>query len=285
MARIIAAKLAPLLGQEVLVDNRAGANGAVASKYVAGAEPDGHTLMFGYVGTHAMNPALQKLGYDPVADFAPIGLIGSSPTLMVTHPDVPATDVQSLIESLRARPGHYTYASAGEGTPPHFAAALFQLATETVMKGSTYQGAAPAIADTVNGRAQLMFPSLFTAHPFVHNGRLRALAVAGPHRLSGLPDVPTLAEAGVPGVDVTQWYGLFAPVGTPSEHIDALNKALNQVLSDPAVVEMFERHGASVEAGTPATLGARVQADLARWKAVVAQGGLAHQDQRSAALE
>jgi 2-methylaconitate cis-trans-isomerase PrpF/tripartite-type tricarboxylate transporter receptor subunit TctC len=285
MARIIASKLAPLLGQEVLVDNRAGANGAVASEYVAGAQPDGQTLMFGYVGTHAMNPALQKLGYDPVADFAPVGLVGSSPTLMVAHPDLAVADVPSLVEALRAQPGRYGYASAGDGTPPHFAAALFQLATGTAMVGSTHQGAAPAIADTASGRTQLMFPSLFTAHPFVHSGRLRALAVAGPHRLPGLPEVPTLAEAGVAGVDVTQWYGLFAPARTPPDRVQALNRALNEVLADPAVVQLFERHGASVETGTPQMLGERVRADLARWQAVVAQGGLAVAEQRAAVLE
>ena len=285
MARIIAAKLGPLLGQEVEVDNRAGANGAVASEYVASAAPDGLTLLFGYVGTHAMNPALQKLGYDPVADFAPVGLVGSSPTLMVAHPDAPFADVPAVVAHLRAQPGRYGYASAGDGTPPHFAAALFQLATGTSMVGSTHQGAAPAIADTASGRTQIMFPSLFTAHPFVHSGRLRALAVAGSHRLPGLPEVPTLDEAGVPGVDVTQWYGLFAPAGTPRERIESLNRALNQVLADRAVVQLFERHGASVEVGTPDALGARVQAELARWQAVVAHGGLAVQEQRVAVLE
>ena len=285
MARIIAGKLAPLLGQEVLVDNRAGANGAVASEYVAGAAPDGQTLMFGYVGTHAMNPARQKLGYDPVADFAPVGLVGSSPTLMVVHPDVPANDVQALVNALRTQPGRYEYASAGDGTPPHFVAALFQLASGTAITGRTYEGAAPAIADTASGRTQLMFPSLFTAYPFVQSARLRALAVAGPQRLPGLPDVPTLTEAGVAGVDVTQWYGLFAPARTPPERVQALNSALNQVLADPAVVQLFERHGARVEAGTPQMLSDRVQADLARWQAVVSQGGLAVPDQRTAVLE
>jgi 2-methylaconitate cis-trans-isomerase PrpF/tripartite-type tricarboxylate transporter receptor subunit TctC len=285
MARIIAAKLAPLLGQEVVVDNRAGANGTVASEYVAAAEPDGQTLMFGYVATHAMNPALQKLGYDPVADFAPVGLVGSSPTLMVAHPAVPAPDVAALIAALRAEPGRYGYASAGDGTPPHFAAALFQLATGTTMAGSTYEGAAPAIADTASGRTQLMFPSLFTASPFVHSGRLRALAVAGAQRLPALPDVPTLAEAGVAGVDVMQWYGLFAPARTPQARVQALNAALNKVLADPDVMRLFEQHGARVEAGTPAMLGDRVQAELARWRAVVDRSGLARPEQRSAVLE
>ena len=285
MARIIAAKLAPLLGQEVLVDNRAGANGAVASEYVAAAEPDGQTLMFGYVATHAMNPALQKLGYDPVADFAPVGMVGSSPTLMVVHPGVPARDVPSLVAALRAAPGRYGYASAGDGTPPHFAAALFQLATGTTMVGSSYEGAAPAIADTASGRVQLMFPSLFTASPFVHSGRLRALAVAGAQRLPSLPEVPTLAEAGIAGVELTQWYGLFAPARTPADRVQTLNRALNQVLADPAVVALFERNGARVEAGPPQMLGDRVHTDLARWQAVVARGGLLAQEARAAVLD
>lgn len=285
MARIIAAKLAPLLGQEVLVDNRAGANGAVASEYVAAAEPDGQTLMFGYVATHAMNPALQKLRYDPEADFAPVGMVGSSPTLMVVHPAVPAPDVSALVAALRAAPGRYGYASAGDGTPPHFAAALFQLATGTTMAGTSYEGAAPAIADMASGRTQLMFPSLFTALPFVHSGRLRALAVAGAERLPALPGVPTLAEAGIAGVELTQWYGLFAPARTPAERIEALNQALNQVLADPAVVALFERNGARVEAGSPQMLGERVRTDLARWRAVVAQGKLVLQEPRATTLE
>jgi len=282
MARIIAAKLGPLLGQEVLVDNRAGANGAVASEYVALAEPDGHTLMFGYIGTHAMNPALQKVGYDPVTDFAPVGLVGSSPTLMVAHPDAPA-DVASLIARLRAAPGRLAYASAGDGTPPHFAAELFQLSSGTTMACATYEGAAPAIAETVAGRAQVMFPSLFTAHPFIRAGHLRALAVAGRERLAALPAVPTLAEVGVDGVDVAQWYGLFAPAGTPEAIVDKLNWLLNQVLSDPDVMERFHSHGAQVEPGTPAALAAKVEAELRRWSKVVAEGRLAPQE--SSAVE
>jgi tripartite-type tricarboxylate transporter receptor subunit TctC len=285
MARIIAARLGPLLGQDVLVDNRAGANGAVASEYVAHAEPDGHTLMFGYIGTHAMNPALQKVGYDPVADFAPIGLVGSSPTLMVAHPDQAPADVATLIAQLKAAPRRFGYASAGDGTPPHFAAELFQLNSGTSMTSASYEGAGPAIADTVAGRAQVMFPSLFTAHPFIRAGQLRALAVAGPARLPGLPQVPTLAEVGVDGVDVAQWYGLFAPSGTPAEIVGKLNGLLNDVLNDPEVMEGFRSNGAQVEPGTPEALSSKVRTELARWSGVVTQARLAPHDSRLATLE
>ena len=285
MARIMAAKLGPLLGQEVLVDNRAGANGAVASEYVAHAAPDGHTLMFGYIGTHAMNPALQKVSYDPVADFAPIGMVGSSPTLMVAHPDVGAANVASLIATLKSAPRRFSYASAGDGTPPHFAAELFQLSSDTSMASATYEGAGPAIADTVAGRAQIMFPSLFTAHPFIRAGRLRAMAVAGPKRLAGMPEVPTLSEAGVEGVDVAQWYGLFAPAGTPATIIEKLNGLLNAVLDDAEVVEQFQSNGAQVEPGSPAGLAFKVKDELARWSKVVSEARLAPHESRLGALE
>jgi tripartite-type tricarboxylate transporter receptor subunit TctC len=274
MARIIAARLAPLLGRQVVVDNRAGANGAIACEYVAGAEADGNTLLFGYIGTHAMNPALQTVDYDPVRDFEPIGLVGSSPTLMVGHPQKGPADVPALVARLRQTPGGYGYASAGDGTPPHFAAELFQLSTRTSMSNQTHDGAAPAIADTIDGRSQVMFPSLFTAHPFLQNGKLRALAVAGPRRLPGLPDVPTLEELDVHGAEVTQWYGLFAPAGTSPGIVARLNQALNQVLRDPIVMDRFESHGAWVEPGAPEALRQRVQSELARWGEVVTRSSL-----------
>jgi len=274
MARTIAQKLGPLLGQTVIIDNRAGANGAIASEYVARAAPDGHTLMLGYIATHAMNPALQKLRYDPVADFAPIGLVGYSPTLMVASAKVPVKDVKDLVAQLKAKPDAYTYASAGNGTAPHYAAELFKLATGTMMTGAPYKGAAPAVSDTIGGQTQFMFPSLFTALPHVKSGKLRALAVAGPKRSHLLPDVPTLKEAGVDGVEVQQWYGFFAPAKTPKPIIDQLNKALNQVLADKEIAKRIEDHGADVETSTPEQFGALVKSELAKWKAVVQRAKL-----------
>ncbi|HEY6354168.1 MAG TPA: tripartite tricarboxylate transporter substrate binding protein [Burkholderiaceae bacterium] len=274
MARTIAQKLGALLGQTVIIDNRAGANGAIASEYVTRAAPDGHTLMFGYIATHAMNPALQKLRYDPVADFAPIGLVGYSPTLMVANPSVPVKDVKDLVAQLKAKPDKYTYASAGNGTAPHYAAELLKLSAGVVMLGAPYKGSAPAITDTIGGQTQFMFPSLFTALPHVKAGKLRAMAVAGPKRSALLPDVPTLKEAGVDGVDVQQWYGFFAPARTPKPIIDQLNKALNQVLADKETVKRMEEHGADVESSTPEQFGALVKSELVKWKGIVQRAKL-----------
>lgn len=274
MARVIAQKLSPLLGQTIVIDNKAGGNGAIASEYVARAAPDGNTIMFGYIATHAMNPALQKLRYDPVADFAPVGLVGYSPTLMVVNAAAPIKDVRDLIAQLKAAPDKYAYASAGNGTAPHFAAELFMLNTGVSMLGVPYKGSAPAMMDTISGQTQIMFPSLFTALPQVKSGKLRALALAGPKRTPLLPDVPTLKEAGVDGVDVQQWYGLFLPAKAPKDLVDKLNKALNQVLSDKEVVKRMEEHGTTVETSTPEQFGALVKSEVAKWKGVVQQAKL-----------
>ncbi len=274
MARTIAQKLGPLLGQTIIIDNRAGANGSIASEFVARATPDGHTLMFGYIATHSMNPALQKLRYDPVADFEPVGLVGYSPTLMVANANVPVKDVRDLVAQLKAKPDKYTYASAGNGTAPHFAAELFKMNAGVVMLGVPYKGSAPAISDTIGGQTQFMFPSFFTALPHVKSGKLKAMAIAGPKRSPLLPDVPTLKEAGVDGVDVQQWYGFFAPAKTPKAVIEQINKALNQVLNDKEIIKRIEDHGADVESSTPEQLGALVKSELVKWKGVVQKARL-----------
>ena len=269
IARALARQLGPILGQTVRVDNRSGAHGSVAAEYVARATPDGHTLMLGYTATHGMNPALQRLAYDPVADFAPIGIIGYSPMVLVTAADTPVLDVDDLVAQLRSEPGRYGYASAGDGTAPHFAAELFRLNAGVDMPGSTYAGSSPALGDTVNRSSQVMFSSLFSARPWIATGRLRVLAVAGPRRVVGLAGVPTLHEAGIDGVDVTQWYALFAPAGTADPVVTAINRALNTVLVDPHLMGEIERHDVTVAPGSPGVLGSLVARERTKWIAAV----------------
>lgn len=274
MARVVALKLSTLLGHQVIVENKAGANGAIAAEYVARATPDGHTILFGYIGTHGMSPALQKLRYDPIAQFEPIGMVSYSPTLMVVNPKVPAKTVSELVALTKAKPQDFNYASAGNGTAPHFSAEIFKLESGAQMAHVPYRGAAPAMNDTMAGQTQVMFPSLFSAYPHVKSGKLRALALAGPKRSSLLPEVPTLEEAGVKGVEITQWYALFAPGKTPRPVIDQLNKALNTALADKDVVRRIEEQGAVVDTSTPEQLALTVKQELAKWKGVVVKAQL-----------
>jgi len=274
MARTIGQKLGVLLGRTVIVENKAGANGALAAEYVSRAAPDGTIVMFGYVATHAMNPALQKLRYDPIAGFEPIGLVGYSPTLMVVSPSVKAKDVKDLVAQMKASPNNFSFASAGNGTAPHFTAELFKLATKTNPLHVPYKGSAPAITDTIGGQTQLMFPSLFTALPYAKSGKLRPMAIAGAKRSSVLPDVTTLKEMGIEGVEVDQWYAFFAPAKTPKDIVATLNTALNKALADPDTIKKLEGHGADVEASTPEQLADLVKKDLAKWKGVVQQAKL-----------
>jgi tripartite-type tricarboxylate transporter receptor subunit TctC len=274
MARTIGQKLGTLLNRSVIVDNKAGANGALAAEFVAKAVPDGNTLMFGYIATHAMNPALQKLRYDPIRDFEPVGLVGYSPTLMVVNPSLKAKDVKDLIRVLKEKPDQFSVASAGNGTAPHFAAELFKLSTQTSLLHVPYKGSAPAINDTIGGQTHVMFPSLFTGVPFVKAGRLQALAIAGNKRSSLLPDVPTLKEQGVDGVEVEQWYAIFAPAKTPKDVIAKLNQALNKVLDDKDIIKRIEGHGADVETSTPEQLADMVRKDLSKWRQVVQRAKL-----------
>ena len=269
MARTIGQAMSAILKQPVIVDNKAGANGAIASEYVAKAKPDGYTLMLGYIATHAMNPALQKLRYDPVKDFEPIGMVGSSPVLMVVNPSVKADNAKELVALLKAEPKKFSYASAGNGTAPHFAAEMFKLSTGTEMLHVPYKGSAPAVTDTIGGQTQIMFPSLFTAIPYVKAGKLKAIGVAGGKRSPSLPDVPTLAEQGIDGVDVSQWYAIFAPAKTPAPVVEQLNKVLNEVLTDKSVAKRLEDHGAEVETMGVGQMRDFVLQQQVKWKKVV----------------
>lgn len=269
MARILTRKLGPELGQSIVVDNRAGANGSVASEYVAAANPDGYTLMFGYIATHGINPVMQELRYDPVKDFRPVGLIGHSPSMLVVNENLKVFSVHDLLAHIREQPEKMMYASAGKGTVPHLAAELFLSQHDLQAEGLTHEGAAPAINSIVRGQSQWMFPSLFSALPYLKTGKLRPLAVAGVKRLPDWPDVPTFQELGLEALDLTQWYGLFAPAKTPDHIITALNNALNKVLSDPEIVSRMLQDGAQVQISSPDDLKRHVAHELDRWSEVL----------------
>ncbi|MEP6719849.1 MAG: tripartite tricarboxylate transporter substrate binding protein [Variovorax sp.] len=269
MARVIGQAMSVALKQPVIIDNKAGANGAIASEFVMRAAPDGYTLMLGYIATHAMNPALQKLRYDPVKDFEPVGMVGSSATLMVVSPSVKANNAKELVASLKAAPDKTSYASAGNGTAPHFAAEMFKLATGTSMLHVPYKGSAPAVTDTIGGQTQVMFPSLFTAIPYVKGGKLKPIGVAGAKRSPLMPDVPTLKEQGIDNVDVSQWYGIFAPAKTPKPILEQLNKVLNEALADKTVIKKLEDHGAEVETMSTEQMRTYIAQEQVKWKKVV----------------
>ncbi len=269
MARIIAQGLSQKLGQSVIVENRAGANGAIASEFVARAPADGYVLMFGYIATHAINPALQKLRYDPIKSFEAISLVATSPTLVVANNNLPVKNIKELVALLKSQPGKISYATSGKGTAPHLTGELFKLNTGTDMLHVPYKGSSPAILDTIGGTTQVMFPSLFTAYPQVKGNKLIALGIAGKKRSPVLPNVPTLAEQGIPNVEVDQWYAMFAPAGTPKSIIQLLNKELIAVLNEKSNETKIEEQGATVDTSTPEELAELVKKEVARWKKVV----------------
>ncbi len=266
LARMVGQKMGELLGQTVIVVNKPGAQGAIAADYVARQPADGYTLMLGYIGTHGINPALQKLNYDPVRDFTAIGMVADSPTLMVVSSSIGVQDVPGLLKYGQAHPDGLSYASAGPGTAPAVAGELFNRATGAAMLEIPYKGSAPAMTDTLAGVTQVMFPSLFSAYPHLKSGKIRALGVAGTRRAKVLPDMPTLAELGVQGVDVAQWYAVFAPANADPQVVAKLNTALNGALNDPAVAGKIDDQGAEVRTSTPAELAAFVREEAVKWK-------------------
>jgi len=265
MARIVASKMQERWKTAVIIENKAGANGAIASEFVARAAPDGYTILFGYIATHGINPGLSKVPYDPVKDFLPIAEIAEAQGVLVVNPKVEAKTVKDLIALAKAKPGTMSYASAGNGTAPHIAGELLKQQAGIDILHVPYKGSGPAMTDTLAGTTQIMFPSLVAAGPHIKSGKLRALAVTGSKRSPLYPQVPTIAESGVSGFEIVQWYGFFAPAKTPKEIVDKLNKEIVAIMKDPDTAKRFADQGADIVTGSPEDFAKLVQSELAKW--------------------
>jgi tripartite-type tricarboxylate transporter receptor subunit TctC len=275
LARLVGERLTASLGQQVVVDNRPGAGGNIGSDIVARAEPDGYTILMGAVGTHAINPSLYpKMPYDPVKDFAPVTLVASVPNVLVVNPEVPAKSVQELIDLAKAKPGELNFASSGNGTSIHLSGELFKAMTGTDIVHVPYKGSGPAVTDLLGGQVQMMFDNMPSSLPHVKAGKLRALGVTSAKRSPALPEVSTIAEAGVPGYDATSWFGILAPAGTPEPVVTRLQGAIVQALGEPEMRQRMADLGAEPVGDTPAEFGQFITAELAKWAKVVNDAGV-----------
>ncbi|MET0429442.1 MAG: tripartite tricarboxylate transporter substrate binding protein [Microvirga sp.] len=275
VARIIAQKMSEGLGQPVIVENVAGAGGSTGAARVSKADPDGYTILMGTVATHALNPLmLKRKPYDAVTDFAPISLLVLVPNVLVVHPSVPAKTVPELIALLKADPTKYNYASSGVGTPLHLSGELFKSMAGVSMQHIAYRGAGPALNDLVAGQVPVMFDNLPSSSEFIRAGTLRGIAVTTKERAPSFPDMPTIAEGGLPGYETYTWNALFAPPGTPKAVVDRLNAEALKAVKDPSVQEKLKTFSATVVGSTPEALAEHVKAEIAKWTPVVKEAGV-----------
>ncbi len=275
IARLIGQKLTAAIGQQVLIDNRPGAGGAIGAEAAARSPADGYTIFLAGVATHGINPNLRKkLSYDPVRDFDAVSLIASAPLLVVVHPSLPIKSVKQLIALAKAKPGQINYASNGAGGSSHMAVELFKTMTSTNLVHIPYKGLAPALTDLLSGEVQLMFSSAVAMLPQVKAGRLRAIAMTGAKRSPAIPDIPTVAEAGVPGYETGSWYGIVAPAGTPKPAIDRLSKEVIAIVHSPEITGRLNDEAIIPVGSTPAEFTAHIKKELARWAKVIRQSGI-----------
>jgi tripartite-type tricarboxylate transporter receptor subunit TctC len=275
LARTIGQKLGERLGQPVVIDNRAGAGTAIGAKHVAAAPADGYTLLMGTVSSQAINPAMNKVGYDPVKDFTPVAPLASIPFVLVAHPSFAGKSVADVIAQAKAKNGELSYASAGLGTSNHLAGELLASAAGIKLLHVPYKGSAPALNDVVAGHLPLMFDLQATALPYVQSGKLKALAVTGRTRSSLLPDVPTVIESGLPGYEVSAWFGVFAPAGLPRPVLDRLNAEISAVLQAPEMQKRLQELGAEPEQGSAEAFAKFTRAEATKWSGVLKNAGLA----------
>jgi tripartite-type tricarboxylate transporter receptor subunit TctC len=274
LARIVGQALSTELGQPVIIDNRAGAGGNIGGQVAAKATADGHTLFMGTVGTHAINASLyKKMPFDPVKDFAPLTRVANVPNLLVANPAQPYKSVAELIAYAKANPGKVNFGSSGNGSSIHLSGELFNAMAKVQMVHVPYKGSAPAMTDLLGNQIGIMFDNLPSAIQHVRSGKLRPIAVTTAKRSPELPNVPTIAEAGVPGYEATSWFGLFAPAATPPAAINKLNAAIVKVLGQADIKKKINEQGAEVYSETPEQFAAFIQKEAVKWGKVVRDSG------------
>jgi tripartite-type tricarboxylate transporter receptor subunit TctC len=275
VARLVQQPLSTRWGQPVVIDNRPGANAIIATEAVARAKPDGYTLLMAYATELAVNPAtMKKLPYDPVRDFTPIMQMAGAPLVLALHPAVAAKDVRELVALAKAKPGALSYSSSGTGSVHHFAGELFKLQTGVDLLHVPYKGSGPAAADAVAGQVQANFASVASVLRFVQAGRLRALAVTSKKRSSQMPEVPTMVEAGLADFELTSWYGLLAPAGTPAALVAKIHADITAVLAGPEIQKSFDVQGLDMAGGSPQAFAEFIRAEAARFARIARAGSI-----------
>jgi tripartite-type tricarboxylate transporter receptor subunit TctC len=275
VARLVAERLGSTLGQPAVIENRAGAGGAIGATEIARAAPDGYTLGLATVSTHGVNPAINpKLAYDPLRDFTPISNLASVPNVVSSHPALGINDLKGLIERAKANPGKITYASAGNGSLSHMLGELFKSSTSTDLLHVPYKGVGPALNDTLGGQVNILFDNLPSSLPHIQSGKLRALAVSTSARLDVLPDVPTFAEAGVPQLNDPSWFGLVAPAKLPEAVLARVHDAVTQALASPEVRDRMRQAGAVPAGNSPKEFADQIRTEVERHKRVAAERGI-----------
>jgi tripartite-type tricarboxylate transporter receptor subunit TctC len=274
VGRVVAQPLSQGLGQPVVIENRAGGAGTVGMEAAAKSPADGYTLVMGSVGTLASAPSLYpSLGYDPIRSFAPISLLVTAPFVVVVHPSVPANSLNELIAFAKSNPGRLNFGSAGSGGPPHIAGEMFKTAAAVDIVHVPYKALPSAVTDLLTGRIQIMFNQLAPFQSHIRDGRLRALAVAAPKRISQLSEMPTAAESGVPGYEVSIWFGLLAPSGTPNDVIKQLSSEVRKILETRAVQDSFSAQGFDTSASSPERFSALIASEAAKWSRAIKASG------------
>jgi tripartite-type tricarboxylate transporter receptor subunit TctC len=276
VGRLVAKHLSDKLGQQVFVDNRAGAGGTIGSEAASKADPDGYTLL-GVSLAHAVNPALYKLNYDPIKSFTPIAIFATGPNVLCVNPEMPVKSVKDLLALAKQKPGELNYASAGIGSFQHLGGELFKLMSKADIVHVPYKGGGPAMQDVIAGHVKIIFSSLVQTTPYINSGQLRALGTGGSKRSTVLPNVPTIAEAGVEGYLADNWWGIVGPANMPQPVVDKIYKDVQAALQTPELKAVFDREGASVVVMSSAEFGEYIKTEIVKWGRVVKEGGITAQ--------